>query len=60
MTACDDFVISQETIKNPPLGEGLTDAQCALLAWTTLEDALSVEDEGRVRPANSKPDTEGG
>jgi CRP-like cAMP-binding protein len=51
MTACDDSVINQDTIKHTPLGEGLTDAQCALLAEVTascsVKDGTFLIEEGQ-------------
>jgi CRP-like cAMP-binding protein len=51
MTASADFVISKETIKNTPLGEGLSDAQCALLAEVTtscaIKDGAFLIEEGQ-------------
>ena len=51
MTASTVSIISKETIKNTPLGEELSDAQCALLAEVTtfcaIKDGVFLIEEGQ-------------
>ena len=51
MTAREDSAITPDTIKHTPLGEGLTDAQCARLAEATtccaIKDGVFLIEEGQ-------------